>query len=140
MIKAISRRNYMLISKMFGGKFHKFTSEVGYCVIFESANRMNLYAEVLHRDKYGNPVMSLTHYFTQNGDFVSDPDMTIRIFHNTRQAEALTYMDQFKHYEVCNDDGTANLQIVKELNIFLYFWLTQMEKQEFKIIEGDDLL
>jgi gas vesicle protein len=98
---------------------------------------MDLHFDYLGKDKKGNYLIALSHYFKQNGDLVPDPDMQIRILPEMEVAEAMTYQDQFGHQEVYPDQGDGkeyvNLRRKKELNKFLSQWLSNIIRQGHKI-------
>jgi hypothetical protein len=98
---------------------------------------MDLHFDYLGKDKKGNYLIALSHYFKQNGDLVPDPDMQIRILPEMEVAEAMTYQDQFGYQEVYPDQGDGkeyvNLRRKKELNKFLNQWLTNIIRQGHRI-------
>lgn len=98
---------------------------------------MDLHYDFLGKDKNGNYLIALSHYFKQNGDSVPDPDMEIRISPEMKIAEAMTFQDQFRYKEVYLDkaDGKeyVDLRRKKELNSFLNHWLTNIIQQGHKI-------
>jgi hypothetical protein len=98
---------------------------------------MDLHFDYLGKDKKGNHVIALSHYFEQNADLVPDPDMQIRILPDMEAAEAMTYQDQFGYQEVYPDKGDGieyvDLRRKKELNRFLNQWLGNIIRQGHKI-------
>jgi len=98
---------------------------------------MDLHFDYLGKDKRGNYLLALSHYFKQNGDLVPDPDMQIRILPEMEAAEAMTYQDQFGYQEVYPDKGDGieyvNLKRKKELNRFLNQWLSNIIRQGHQI-------
>ena len=98
---------------------------------------MDLHFDYLGKDKKGNYLIALSHYFKQNGDLVPDPDMQIRILPEMDVAEAMTYQDQFGYQEVYPDKGDGkeyvDLRRKKDLNKFLNQWLTNIIHQGHKI-------
>ena len=87
---------------------------------------MDLVIEKLEVDHY-----SMTHYFEQNGDLVPDPDMEIKIHHEKKMAEALSYQDQLIYQVVYPKPGYVDLKLKKDLNKFLLQWLKNLELQGF---------
>ena len=76
-------------------------------------------------------IISLTHYYKQNGDLCPDPDMTVKIIPSIKMAEALTYQDTYRYQEVYLDDNKYYPQLKKELNTFLNKWLSNLKMQGF---------
>ena len=68
-------------------------------------------------------IISLAHYYEQNGDLVPDPDMTIKIYSRHKIAEALTYQDSFVYQEVYPTQTAVNVIHKKYLNAGLKIWL-----------------
>ena len=57
---------------------------------------MDLVVEVLPQDlETGALVLSLCHYFEQNGDLCQDPEMTVQVF-SEGMLEALTFSRRFR--------------------------------------------
>jgi uncharacterized protein YqiB (DUF1249 family) len=84
-------------------------------------------------ENYGTNSISMTHYYEQNGDLIPDPDMTIKIDHDLKYVEALTYQDSFIYQNVHIDDkGTYDHKIKNQLNRFLGQWLRNLKNQGFK--------
>jgi len=97
---------------------------------------MDLNFDFLGKDKNGNYLIALSHYFKQNGDMVADPDMQIRVLPELQAAEAMTFQDQFGYQEVYRErDGKqqVDLRRKKELNKFLNQWLSNIIRQGHKI-------
>jgi uncharacterized protein YqiB (DUF1249 family) len=76
--------------------------------------------------------ISLAHNYEQNGDLVPDPDMEIRIYPDSKMAEALTFQDSRSYTMVYPEPNKINPKAKKELNHFLNFWLGNLIKQGFK--------
>ena len=91
----------------------------------------------LNIDKLSNDKIAIAHNYIQNGDVMADPDMEIRIFPNSRIAEALTYQqDSLGIFTVVYPEpDKVNLKAKKELNDFLNIWLGNIIKQGFKQVE-----
>ena len=84
-------------------------------------------------------VISLTHYYEQNGDLMRDPDMTISISTDPEWpvAEALSFeMSAPPLYQAVyttGEDGKARVypKLKKQLNSFLLQWLRNLHNQGF---------
>jgi len=62
----------------------------------EASGFMDLSMDVLVRES-DHIRISLSHYYSQNGDLVPDPDMELRIFPDLKMAEALTFQDAYRY-------------------------------------------
>lgn len=102
----------------------EFASKPGNYKKLSSNGFMDLIVECISEN-----VISLTHYYRQNGDLIPDPDMTIRIHYG--MAEALTFQDYNSLKRVYTGDGYYSPALKKDLNKFLDFWLTNLKRQGF---------
>jgi len=92
-------------------------------------------------EKIGNNEFSLCHYYEQNGDLMRDPEITIKVTHETKngnlvylaRCEVLTYQqDNLGIYqEVYPEPGKYIPYYKKELNKFLRIWLNNLKNQGF---------
>lgn len=91
---------------------------------------MDLHLDVLDKtDDY--IIIALSHYYTQNGDMIADPDMEIKIFNKNRgMAEALTYQDSRCYQRVYPDAYHVIPKLKKSLNNFLNRWLRNCLQQK----------
>ena len=114
---------------------------------------MDLVVEVLPPcERTGLSVISLVHYFEQNGDLCQDPEMTVRVippgstallrsvFSTDRKhgrLEALTYQTAIPpiYHEAYFDDGDYDIHRRKSLNSFLSTWLRNLENQGHQVAE-----
>ena len=107
---------------------------------------MDLVVEVLPQcPDTGAMVLSLAHYFEQNGDLCQDPEMTVRVYlpQDGRDgvAEALSYQQAIPpvYQEVYPQPGMVAPRLKGELNGFLTFWLRNLHDQGHRLAEsGDD--
>ncbi len=83
-------------------------------------------------EKLGDKHYSLTHYYEQNGDLCPDPDMEVKVYPDTKMAEALSYQDSFGYRCVYPELGKVDIKAKKELNIFLDKWLSNIINQGFR--------
>ena len=120
-----------LIKHIQEGKYH------GKSVKDPKGGLMDLNYDYVGKDKNGNYMIAISHYFEQNGDLVADPDMQIRILPDLEAAEAMTFQDQFGYQVVYPDKGDGkeyvDLGRKKDLNKFLNQWLTNIIQQGHKI-------
>ena len=92
---------------------------------------MDLHLDVLEVSK-SHIKIALQHYYTNEGDAIPDPDMEIFINPEQREAEALSYQDQYGYREVY-PEGTVNPKAKAELNNFLNFWLKNLLSQGHRL-------
>lgn len=100
--------------------------EVGSSQISKSKGFMDLHVDILSEgivEQRQVKVISLAHYYEQNGDLVPDPDMTIKIYSQYKIAEALTYQDSSVYQGVYPTQKVANVVSKRDLNAFLKLWL-----------------
>ena len=114
---------------------------------------MDLVIEVLLPcHETGATVISMAHYFTQNGDLCQDPDMTVRLFHpgstvfrvmtpssgsQHGRAEALSFRQAIPplYQVVYPEPGKYLPRLRRELNGFLGQWLRNLEAQGHRPVE-----
>ena len=90
---------------------------------------MDLNLDVLYVSD-DHTVVALSHYYKHpSGDLIADPDMEIRIFHDGRGAEALTYQDSLGYQRVYPDEQHVRPKLKKSLNSFLNTWLGNCLRQ-----------
>ncbi len=90
----------------------------------------------LNVDKLTSDTIALAHNGKQNGDVMADPDMEVRIYPDTKMAEALTFKNDYIgiYQEVYPEPGKHYPKLKKELNDFLNKWLkTMIEVQEYQL-------
>lgn len=81
-------------------------------------------------------IIALAHNYVSNGDIVPDPDMEIRIFKNSKSAEALTYQDIRTYDCVYDDENNADQRLQNSLNSFLNAWLKNCISQNHKLFRA----
>jgi uncharacterized protein YqiB (DUF1249 family) len=95
----------------------------------------------LHVDNLLNNTISVAHNGKQNGDVMCDPDMQIWIHPDHKEAEAMTYQNDYLgiYQEVYPEPGKYRPKLKKDLNDFLADWLkTIIEVQQYKLVEQED--
>ena len=77
-------------------------------------------------------VISIAHYFEQNGDLCCDPEMTIAIYPESKQAEALTFQQAIPpiFQQVYPEPNKFYPRLKKDLNSFLKQWLKNLIDQD----------
>ena len=106
--------------------------EQGQAIKLKSHGFMDLHIDVLSKEA-DRTIISMAHYYKQNGDLVPDPDMEIALYPKHKLAEALTYQDTFGFKEVYPEAGKVYPAIKKELNSFLNQWLNNIKVQGQKL-------
>jgi len=98
-------------------------------------------------ERIGDDTISVTHYYEQNGDLMSDPDMTFIFDNENKVLSARTYrQDNIAVYKNALDDNKLNIALVKELNSFAKTWFDNIKVQNYererpanyRIIENDE--
>lgn len=103
---------------------------------------MDLYLNILHEETTEQgavKLISLSHYYEQNGDLVPDPDMTIRIYLQRQIAEALTFQDYRIFQAVYPTPATFYPDLKIKLNSFLNGWLSNCLKQQHRFFNQNKL-
>jgi uncharacterized protein YqiB (DUF1249 family) len=106
---------------------------------------MDLHLDILQKNENGM-LISLAHYYEQNGDLIPDPDIRIKVYRHavaealTYQdsyifqcasvAEALTYQDSYISQCVYPEPDKVNVRLKPQLNSFLSSWLKNCLDQE----------
>jgi len=114
--------------------------EIGSSQISKSEGFMDLHVDILSDgivEQRQVKVISLAHYYEQNGDLVPDPDMTIRIYSQSKMAEALTLQDYFGYQQVYPTQATVNSAVKASLNSFLKTWLNNCIQQGHQFGRND---
>lgn len=97
---------------------------------------MDFNIEMLDYDK-DSFYIAISHYFVQNGDLVSDPDMQLRIDVERHKVEALEFQNQMFYASVYDDlykRELVNLKEKKSQNDFLTQWLKNLKSQGHEIV------
>ena len=100
--------------------------EVGSSQTSKACSSMDLHLDILSEEQDEQRqarIISLTHYYKQNGDLVPDPDMEIRVYSRDKMAEALTFQNLFIYQEVYPTSTTINICLRTQLNSLLKYWL-----------------
>ena len=102
----------------------------------------------------GAVVLSLAHYFEQDGDLCQDPEMTLRVFppgeNRFREfvpstdprhgrVEALTFQQAIPpiYHEVYSAPDRVFPRLKRDLNSFLATWLRNLKDQGHRLVEDD---
>jgi N12 class adenine-specific DNA methylase/adenine-specific DNA methylase len=87
---------------------------------------MDLVIERLYENR-----ISLSHYYEQNGDLMSDPDMELIVDHNKKTLTAATFQQDNLaiYHEAYQGDELIDPDMEDELNDFLKDWLSNISRQ-----------
>lgn len=125
-LMAIYERNYRLLSDLAPG-----LAELPDALVSQVDGAHDLHWRVLDRQRYTTELL-LTHYLTVDGKAVPDPDLRLRIYHDSRQVEMMCDMVCDDLLEVLErnhvDPGTQARRWT--VNLFLNRWL------EYLLIQG----
>ena len=85
---------------------------------------LNLHLQILERFRYTTE-LSLTYYFKRNEQWVAEPDLYIRIYHDARLAEVISARLRHRPYFVAEavESDRKHLNSRWHVNRFLYKWL-----------------
>jgi hypothetical protein len=96
---------------------------------------MSVHVEVIHEDE-NSKIISLAHYFLQNGDLMADPEMCF-LFEKTQGIYFPTYYKQdsigVEEESVEMEDGKIarlNLTLQHEYTRFANMWLKNIRHQQ----------
>ncbi len=97
---------------------------------------MDLHIQYLETKDNGGVIISLAHNYEQNGDVMAEPDMKIRIYPETKMAEAMTYQYSYfgqyqQVYPIIDGKEMLDYELKKKLNSVLLKWLTTLNQQGF---------
>lgn len=129
----VFKENFEMLNNLFNGELFLFAAEVSTLCIFKSPGYIDLVAEIIDRDIFNHPIMSLAHYCENNGDLVSDPEVTFTILEDG-VIFVLTYQDQFVYKESFPKTKPYDTTVMEDINIFLHTWLQNIERQNYKLI------
>lgn len=122
----IYEANYMRLRKL-----NPVSYAVGDHAVSKVCGGLDLHLKVLVRSSYTSTIQ-LTYYFSdQYGIIRPDPNLQLRIYHDTLQAEVLNYSSCGNSWLARKRSGTAaDVQMGKwTANRFLYKWLGYCARQ-----------
>jgi hypothetical protein len=135
--------NYARLEALMGQPLGDLRSGRSYRL--RAAGFMDLVVEVLPQDdETGAMVLSLAHYFVQEGDLCQDPEMTVRVFlpqdGRDGAVEALSFQQAIPpiYQLVYPKPGMVAPRLKRELNEFLTFWLRNLKAQGHRQVASDD--
>ena len=111
---------------------------------FRAPGFMDLVVEVLQVTlEEGTLVLSMAHYFEQNGDLCQDPDMEVRVHlpegERPGTVEALTFQQAIPpiYQRVYPEPGKVIPRLRQQLNSFLGLWLRNLKQQGHRRVTGE---
>ncbi len=135
-------QNYTRLRELIGRPFGDLRSSRSYRL--RTPGFMDLVVEVLPQcEETGATVLSLAHYFEQNGDLCQDPEMVVRIFTPTDKRPAMVEALMFQQaippiYTLAYPEpGKVDLKAKEDLNSFLSFWLRNLKDQGHRLDDDD---
>ncbi len=131
-------QNYARLRELIGRPFGDLRSSRSYRL--RTPGFMDLVVEVLPQcEETGAMVLSLAHYFEQNGDLCQDPEMVVRIFAPTDKGPGMVEAPMFQQaippiYTLAYPEpGKVAPKAKKDLNDFLSFWLRNLKEQGHRL-------
>jgi uncharacterized protein YqiB (DUF1249 family) len=131
--------NYARLEALMGQPLGVLRSGVSYRL--RAAGFMDLVVEVLPQcPETGAMVLSLAHYFVQEGDLCQDPEMTVRVFLPREGCpggvEALTFQQAIPpiYHQVYPEPGMVAPRLKHDLNSFLSSWLRNLTDQGHRLV------
>lgn len=130
---------YKKLLKVIPGLDKKLSSiqdgDVEFTAKSKSGSFMDLNFEYRKNEGNNRHIISLAHYYVQEGDLMSDPFMEIRVIPDLQVAEALYF--EMSHPPVSRyvypDPNHVNMREKKDQNHFLNQWLTNLIHQGHRI-------
>jgi len=89
-------------------------------------------------------ILSLCHYFEQNGDLCQDPEMEVRVYLPNKErrgmVEALSFQQALPpiYQRVYPEPGKVIPLLRQQLNNFLGLWLRNLKQQGHKLVNGGE--
>ena len=83
-------------------------------------------------ESIGGNRIAISHYYTQNGDSLADPDMEFVFDHEAKTLNARTFQqDNLNRFEQVVTDGVVDESLEDELNQFASQWFQNIREQEY---------
>jgi uncharacterized protein YqiB (DUF1249 family) len=140
---SIYERNFTRLQALIGQPLADLKEHTVYRL--KAPGFMDLVVEVLITfPENGTLILSLCHYFEQNGDLCQDPEMEVRVVLPVGErpvtVEALTYQQALPpiYQRVYPEPGKVIPRLRQELNSFLGQWLRTLKQQGHKLVTGGE--
>jgi uncharacterized protein YqiB (DUF1249 family) len=118
-LMALYERNYQLLNLLISE-----LDELPTCTVSIQPDSLDLHLEIIERCKY-TTTLHLTYYFpVGGGETLSDPGLTLKMYHDAEQAEALACLKTgFMPVEHSIENKEPYLDCRWESNMFVEKWL-----------------
>ncbi|NHN34812.1 DUF1249 domain-containing protein [Paenibacillus agricola] len=131
--------NFKLMDQLLGRELHNFASGEKTYIKLHAPGYMDLIVEFI-----GINTLSMTHYFSMNGDLVQDPEMVILVDLNLSMVEALSFQNMYVYQEVYENLERTLVYTQRKAaqNMFLTEWLKNLRDQGYFLsapLEGRNL-
>lgn len=144
MRRNVYEMNYARLCDLLGRKASELETEQAFRL--RAKGFMDLVVERLPNcTTTGAPVLSLCHYFEQEGDLCKDPEMTVRVFEpraalSQGMVDALTFEQSIPpiYQEVYPEPGKVRPKLKRELNAFLGTWFRNLEQQGHRPVSREN--
>ena len=92
-------------------------------------------------ERIGDGRIAISHYYTQNGDSLADPDMEFVFDHEAKTLNARTFQqDNLNRFDSVEQGGVVDEGLEKELNQFASQWFKNIREQGYTPVqEGKQL-
>jgi uncharacterized protein YqiB (DUF1249 family) len=92
--------------------------------VSQTPNDCELHLDVLRAEPY-TTTLRMTYWFDENGEPVADPDLTVRVYHDARLAEALAARVGHRHQVLQDLDPAHAAELGRRwrVNMLLNKWL-----------------
>lgn len=106
------------------------------CFRSRVAGNCDLHVEILERSRY-TVTLSLSYHFDEDGEHVSDPDMTIRVYLDGQMAESMAFGAEHRHtvFRRLSPLHREEVDSRWHRNIILNKWLEYLMDQGHLILE-----
>ena len=89
-------------------------------------------------EQIGENRIAISHYLTENGDSLADPDMEFVVDHEAETLNARTYQqDKLNRFDRVVVDGIVNKVLEKELNLFAGQWFKNIREQGYRPVKEE---
>jgi len=109
-------------------KLHNLTAAFDWpsdCVISATPEDIELHATIMRREPY-TTTLKLTYWFPEAEDVtVADPDLTLRVYHDARLAEAVSGRERHCHHKLRELAASSGAELDRRwrVNMTLNKWL-----------------
>lgn len=120
----IFEENYQKLNKILINGFNDLAKNEGEIwLIPQLAEQYSIQILSLTQEKLD---IALTHYYTNNGDLVLDPEFVLRVYPELKILEVMQYHDKFGIQKSYHSDGRINPEIKIQLNQYFGRWVDML--------------